>query len=430
MKTIKTYIIAAIALLCTSACGLLDGIGDDFTLDRSQIYGAWQTVRAKFASDAKMTDWELDSTCFYFGENGLYISIGYFGIVEDGAYTVTGNQLNCLVDNAVSVIFTVTGLEEDKAKVTATVPSNGKTVWMEWERMNIPGPSADTLEVSPIQVITPEIIYDRETDVLAAIGSIYFYITRFAQNKLKLEDQITAGNFFDLNANSKIIHTLWQDAYKSLSAINQFLAGMEAYPRDFHAPHIIHLRALRAFVAYNLATMWGNVPFQTIPWTADKLPVPVNADEILQSAIEDILSCPEDYTCGSSPWSSYLNSSARDVLLAEIYLTLENTSAAQSVLNRDFTAQDGTVFSLVEQQSNRTLIYSLDDIRLLKKEASGDIDDLVQEKSAGNHYGYWQMLKRIGKAKEVSGCKDYQLLFPIPIAEVLGSAQLPQNPGY
>ena len=430
MKTIQLYIVVAFALICTSSCVLLEGTEGDFTLDRSQLYGAWQTVRAKFASDAKMTAWELDTTCFYFGENGLYVSIGYFGVVDDGAYTVTGNQLNCLVDNAVSVIFTVTELEEDTAIVTASVPSNGKTVWMEWERMNIPGPGADSLDVDPIQVVTPEILYDKEENVIGAIGSIYFYLKRFASNKLKLENQITSGVFWDLRIESQLIHDLWNDIYRSLSLTNGYLAGLEEYPRDYNVKHIPHIRALRAFIAYNLATMWGNVPFRTIPWTADKLPEQVDADEILQCALEDILSCPEDYTFGSTPWSSYLNPTARDALLAEIYLTLGNTSAARSVLNMDLSSLSDPVFSVVDQLNNRIVIYSADDIRLLKKEADGDTDTLVQEKSEGNHYGYWQMLKRIGKAKEVTGCQDYQLLLPIPLAEIATNPQLSQNPGY
>ncbi len=96
----------------------------------------------------------------------------------------------------------------------------------------------------------------------------------------------------------------------------------------------------------------------------------------------------------------------------------------------DLSSLSDPVFSVVDQLNNRIVIYSADDIRLLKKEADGDTDTLVQEKSEGNHYGYWQMLKRIGKAKEVTGCQDYQLLLPIPLAEIATNPQLSQNPGY
>lgn len=45
-------------------------------------------------------------------------------------------------------------------------------------------------------------------------------------------------------------------------------------------------------------------------------------------------------------------------------------------------------------------------------------------------YGYFAMLKRIGKLQEVSGCTEHELLSPIPEMELKYYKNLIQNPGY
>ena len=45
-------------------------------------------------------------------------------------------------------------------------------------------------------------------------------------------------------------------------------------------------------------------------------------------------------------------------------------------------------------------------------------------------YGYWAMLKRIGKAQGICGCEEHELLMPIPKEELIYNRNLTQNPGY
>ena len=45
-------------------------------------------------------------------------------------------------------------------------------------------------------------------------------------------------------------------------------------------------------------------------------------------------------------------------------------------------------------------------------------------------YGYWAALKRMGKAQEVTGCFEHELLMPIPYEDILRNPNLTQNPGY
>lgn len=45
-------------------------------------------------------------------------------------------------------------------------------------------------------------------------------------------------------------------------------------------------------------------------------------------------------------------------------------------------------------------------------------------------YGYWAALKRMGKAQEVTGCYNHELLMPIPYMDIISNPNLTQNPGY
>ena len=87
--------------------------------------------------------------------------------------------------------------------------------------------------------------------------------------------------------------------------------------------------------------------------------------------------------------------------------------------------------AIFDSNNNRYPVYSKQTIDYLYKESKKDVADLVTLWTANNlKFGYWQMLKRIGKAKEISGCEDYQLLLPIPQDELNFNPNLSQNPGY
>lgn len=52
------------------------------------------------------------------------------------------------------------------------------------------------------------------------------------------------------------------------------------------------------------------------------------------------------------------------------------------------------------------------------------------EKSDTPAYGHWAMLRRTGKAQEICGCEEHELLLPIPKDELIYNRNLTQNPGY
>ena len=78
---------------------------------------------------------------------------------------------------------------------------------------------------------------------------------------------------------------------------------------------------------------------------------------------------------------------------------------------------------------------------LYLKEAQGNTDGLETEweemiktsEITGKKescYGYWAALKRLGKAEEITGCYDYELLMPFSHEESIMNPKLQQNPGY
>ena len=57
-------------------------------------------------------------------------------------------------------------------------------------------------------------------------------------------------------------------------------------------------------------------------------------------------------------------------------------------------------------------------------------NELYWQASNYLNYGYWAALKRMGKAQEVTGCFDYELLMPIPSMDIMLNPNMTQNPGY
>ena len=81
--------------------------------------------------------------------------------------------------------------------------------------------------------------------------------------------------------------------------------------------------------------------------------------------------------------------------------------------------------------------YTSDKIELLHQEADMRNDEdaflLIDNWSNKKQYwGYWVMLKRTRQAQTVCGCKEHELLMPIPqvVLELGTVSSLEQNPGY
>ena len=117
------------------------------------------------------------------------------------------------------------------------------------------------------------------------------------------------------------------------------------------------------------------------------------------------------------------------MLKAELELTLGRYSDARNTLNN---ISSDFYFGFANQELDIISVYTPNHLALYLKEAQGETDGLEQEWASmtGSRYGYWAALKRLGKAQEVTGCFDYELLMPIPRNEMLVNPSMTQNPGY
>ena len=301
---------------------------DGFMLNRADIIGSWQVVEAKFSEDATMTAWEFEDTYAEFKDNGLYEGKGYFGDSQ-GTFTVKGNIITVKIDNEPFIAYEVTDLHEDRARLTATLASNGQKIWMLVEK-------AEYIVVHPEPVITEESFFQNEAMVVQYLAGLYSGITQFVKHKKKVLDQVESGVFRDITPLSTDIRGLWERAYQMLRQINtgyQTLRNLPGVPYDIE-DYTSHLRVLRGFVGYNLAMLWGNVPYyQNVPEPTDKIPVR-DAMYILDAAIKD-LSVRPDYKFSSYPDYYYFNTTVSVIIRAECYLTLGNKATALELLQNN-----------------------------------------------------------------------------------------------
>ncbi len=446
MKKRPRYLLLAISALLFIACGKDNGKDEPqntITLNREDLIGCWKVIQAKYDEGAKMTDWAFEDTYATFEENGLYKGEGYFGNGE-GTYSVSGNVITTKVDNAPYIVYEVTEISEDKSKANliATLQSNQMKIWMVVER-------TEDLEIYPPTSETHEEYFSQEGQVIAYIWGLYYELSKFVEKELAIEDQLISGDFSSLDANNEDINSMWTVLCSTLRKINVALESLNNYGNGFVDNYIPHLKALRAFVAYNLSTLWGDVPYTISSSTpADELKI-MKSDEILKLAAEDI---GESYPTSNigygysmpntlNKWYTYLNPCAAQVLYGEIKLTQGKLDEAKShfilgnavkVGKEEYSMWD-TVFTFLKyndegQTEELAIVYNKQGINLLSQEANGIIDNLADSWRDFSRYGYWQMLKRIGKAEEVTGCQKYQLLFPYPFLEA--AYWIHQNPGY
>lgn len=390
-----------------------------FSLNRDDIIGTWGIVQAKFDASATMTDWELEDTYFTFKENGLFSCEGYFGDAE-GTYSVVENMITAKLDNQPFIVFEVTSLKDEELEITATLASNQLKIWMICRKSAF-------IDTQPSQPVTEDDFFTSESMLQTYIAGIYNSLIPFIEKKSAIEKICVDGRFDLIMPASQDILSAWAYAYKVLNMTNLAYQHLREKDVDNKEDYLSHLRVIRGYIAYNLTTLWGDVPYTSEPLNVeDVLPVKTQA-YILDAAIKD-LSVRPDYKFGSSPDYQFMNTTVSVILRAEAYLTLGNEQPALEVLDYVMPAE-----MIFQYYMNDTWIplYTSAYFDLLKLEASGSVDDLPEKwQQASMRTGYWQMLKRIGKAQEETGCQDYQLLLPIPQAELDRNPNLCQNPGY
>lgn len=290
--------------------------------------------------------------------------------------------------------------------------------------------------VPPSSTVPEEVLFQREVDFLAALAATYINIVSFEAAQLNLENIIITGKDMrgvprSITATMPEIEECWTIAYEAINHCNTIIE----YANEEYGKYADEAKALRCFLYYNIAHLWGKAPFITATDIdiASSSPV-LKKDElfnIIYDEIEKLLPYFENSIAGDYG----IDSGSLLAIQAEIELSSGNKSVARELLSQ---CQPNFSLSINESQEelfsifgDKITLYTPEYVELLTQEvqAAENLPALWNEIS-GSSYGYWAMLKRIGKAQEVSGCKEHELLLPIPQNELLYNSNLTQNPGY
>ena len=314
---------------------------------------------------------------------------------------------------------------------------------------------------------TEEGYLNSKENIQVARNSCYAACAEFETWQLKLEEIRRNPNTVHLvNSTLTEVSKAWEYAYLTINRINYVLdkkdVVLEKMGNQDGKALIAELRALRAFVNYNIGMLWGRVPLLTQPITIDNSQTPQSSQaEVFQFAYNEINSVLDDLlpTFEQENGQVYFNKDAGLMLKAELAMALGtmqlaaatlkqidkskyyNTRSASTSLDRSF------IWALHTQQNTYSPVYTVMHTNLylyeitrskegldlptidLNKDGVPD-EDVESFWHASNHtdYGYWAFLKRIHKAQEVTGCYDYELLMPIPYMDIINNSSLTQNP--
>ena len=285
-----------------------------------------------------------------------------------------------------------------------------------------------------------------QEEFLSAYQTCYDECYTFVTNQQALE-KIRIGGDPDnsINASSVIVSETWSFAYHCVNLITTLMSranDVTGISTTEMNRMLAELRGLRAFVYYNIAMLWGNVPMYKEPLSIDDRVIPSNQAEVFQFAYEEITKSIPDL--GSSYNKIAISKDAALMFAAEIALTLKNGNAKDLVEKISWSDYMGEITSSSNEEKpviwalrsadgkKVTLLYTYNHILLYEQEWMGNLAKAAAgwEEASFTDYGYWAALKRLGYAQNVTGCQDYQLLMPIPMNEILVNPTAVQNPGY
>ena len=299
------------------------------------------------------------------------------------------------------------------------------------------------LNETPGSVISEDTFFQDETNITAAIYGVYNHLARFIELQGNLEELALSG----IVAKEKItpscdaISNVWSAGYMVIRDVNTIISHSGNCPFDA-GKYVAQAMAVRGFVYYNMAMLWGDVPLITEPVTVGDafFPRTPKAD-VYGFAVNQLMTSLDkiDGFAGQTQNANlFLNSDAVNLLMAELMLTIGEGQTAEKFASESRIFQTESVFTAAYSNGvdvTYQLVLMPSHFALLKEEASGKStpEDILLhwKQQGGSHlFGYWAMLKRLGLAMSETGSKEYQLLMPIPAAEIMYNPSMSQNPGY
>ena len=197
-------------------------------------------------------------------------------------------------------------------------------------------------DIIPNSTTTEDNVFGSKEQILAILSSSYSACAEFQTWQFKLEDiRRNPNTVHQINANSAEVRNTWQYAYRTINIINLVLekkdAVMEKMGNQDGKALIAELRALRAFVNYNIGMLFGNIPLLTkVLADNDNQITQSSQAEVFQFAYDEINSVLDDLRPSFEQENGQIrfNKDAGLMLKAELAMSLGNKQLAAATLNQ------------------------------------------------------------------------------------------------
>ena len=278
-----------------------------------------------------------------------------------------------------------------------------------------------------------------EENMKAMLYGIYQSVAVFTANQLTLQavrfGEVDGASYgINLsNPDNRYIYDTWITAYRTINMLNQSIEDLEHTKADFDiTPYLAELHVIRAYTYYQMGVLWGNVPLLT---HADYQFEQLSQQELFNFCQQEIeyaisLRSPRSY---SRDEKYVFNTMSALTLLGEIELWYDAWNSPYYKKGEFDSQLYITVDTPNLLEKTEIAVYDTDIVNLLKNEKDGKDPEQLAAKwkeKAKDVIGAWAAVKRLGKARLMTGCEEYELLLPIPTEEIIRESKIVQNPGY
>lgn len=256
-----------------------------------------------------------------------------------------------------------------------------------------------------------------EIQVQEFLNTLYKNAMQYTGMQLQLEGiRLGQSSGEPISASSSLVSTAWSSGYEAIHSCISLIDALQSSQVNYDTkPYIDQAKSVMAFLYYNMAMSWGNIPIVKSSdiymhvGQSDALTVYAYCQELLKGVAP------------VAPQQGMVSANFVAALSLEIALAQNNMIEAKSLFPN---ISNTDVFSFVTQEKTIP-IYTAEYLNKLKNGV--DAETWLKR---GVVYGTWAALKRSGKATSLTGVSNYELLLPIPYRELLLMPTLIQNPGY
>lgn len=215
----------------------------------------------------------------------------------------------------------------------------------------------------------------------------------------------------EINPSFSVIEKAWKTGFKSDSLVKRIIDIFEYTNFSFDTSKYHPTdKALRAFILYNMAMEWGQIPIPNYNNNSGIYSNYLNSNDVYEFCLKKLLT--EKITEQKDKELNSFSQKAADVLKAEIYMTLGNKEEAKKILN---TIPSEDIFELTNENGDKIEIYSAEYVKYLKEEANGKDNSAEWFTNRKAKYGTFAALRRLDKLQSLVGIDSEYNFLPYPL---------------